>query len=103
MRRLCAMTNPKRRSFLEGLLGKKDAEDLRADTRQAAEIADAAGMERKAVSEDPKKPEEQMPMPPPAEDQQPPEPPPPPAEVPAENDPVMEAAGKLSEQVFTAV
>ncbi len=102
------MADKVRFDWLARHLGLTKAAEVIEDTKASQQLADGAGLERKAVKppEDEQKPaEETAQEPPPAEK---PADTPPPAETPAEEeekqegDVVSEASAKLAEQVFAA-
>lgn len=93
-----------RESWLAKVLGPEAAENVqqflgiqREELKQAASLLDDAGFERKSLTQKAEGEEEQPPAPPPAE--QPPAPPAPEDE----NDPVLQVAGKLAENISVAV
>lgn len=74
-----------RTSFLDRLLGKSNAEDLRADLQKAATLLDQAGLERKEITSQDATATDTTEVAP--------------AQSP-ETDPVKEAAAKLAQQIF---
>jgi hypothetical protein len=97
------MTMTTRRTWLDRVLGKEKAEEVRSDVQQAAAVADEAGMERKDLTK--AIPEEEQTAPAPVAEAPAAEAPPvaDPEPEAAPGDPVQEAALKLAEQVMVAV
>lgn len=98
------MTVASRESWLTKVLGEEAGEKVqqflgiqREELKQAASLLDSAGFERKSLTQKAEGEEEQPPTQPPAE--QPPAPPAPEDE----SDPVLQVAGKLAEDISTAV